>query len=163
MLSPQFSNIRRVQFDQRSPVQPVSEIQKSKKISKNHFKKKLRKGKYLQKKCYPLIFPLLGRPDSTRALQFNPFQKYKNLKKSQKSLFSIFFFGEKKIAKKNAFLLVFQYQEDAIQPELSSPARFRFQGGQYERDGRRTKEILVSYIGYQLTQGASCTYCDKVF
>ena len=53
---------------------------------------------------------------------------------------------------KNALLLVFQYEEDAIQPELSSPARFRFQGGSPERDGggRRTEEqqeILVSNIG----------------
>ena len=31
---------------------------------------------------------------------------------------------------KNAILLVFQlYKEDTIQPELSSPARFRIQGG----------------------------------
>ena len=37
MVSFLFSNIRRTQFDQSSPVQPVSEIQKS-------FKKKLKKS-----------------------------------------------------------------------------------------------------------------------
>ena len=31
--------------------------------------------------------------------------------------------------KKNAILLVFQYEENAIQPELSSPACFRIQRG----------------------------------
>ena len=60
-------------------------------------------------------------------------------------IFSFLFFRRKK--KKNAILLVFQYKEDAIRPELSSPARFRFQGGSPERDGR-TKEILVSNIGF---------------
>ena len=38
--------------------------------------------------------------------------------------------------KKIAILLVFQYQEDPIGPELSSPPRFRFQGGQHEPYGR---------------------------
>ena len=42
--------------------------------------------------------------------------------------------------KKNAIIIVFQYEEDAIGPELSSPARFRIQGGYPERDGRRTEE-----------------------
>ena len=37
MLSSQFSNIRRTPFNQSSPVQPVSEIRTSQKISKNHF------------------------------------------------------------------------------------------------------------------------------
>ena len=37
--------------------------------------------------------------------------------------------------------------EDAIRPELSSPARFRFQGGYPERDGGRSPEILVSNLG----------------
>ena len=82
LLSSQFSNIRRMRFDQSSPVQPVSEIQKSGKISKSQFKKK----------------------------------------------------ETKKIPEKNAILLVFQYQEDTIRPELSSPPRFRIQGGQPERD-----------------------------
>ena len=36
-----------------------------------------------------------------------------------------FFLAEKK----NAIFKVFQYSEDKIQPELSSPARFRIQGG----------------------------------
>ena len=33
------SNLRRTRFDQSSPVQPVSEIRKSQKISKHHLKK----------------------------------------------------------------------------------------------------------------------------
>ena len=45
---------------------------------------------------YPLCFPILGGCDSTRALQSSPFQKYANLKKSQK----ITFFKEKKIWRK---------------------------------------------------------------
>ena len=46
--------------------------------------------------------------------------------------------------------LSFEYKEDLIQPELSSPARFRFQEGTLSvTDGgrRRTMEILVSNIG----------------
>ena len=46
-------------------------------------KKSLKK----QKKCYPLSFPILGRCDSTRALQSSLVQKYKNLEKSQKITF----------------------------------------------------------------------------
>ena len=56
-------------------------------------------------------------------------QKSKNLKKSQKiskiHFFSIFFFFNFFLPKKNDILLVFQYQEDAIRPELSSLALFR--------------------------------------
>ena len=40
-----------------------------------------------KKKNFPLSFPILGGRDSTRALQSSPFQKYKNLKKSQKFTF----------------------------------------------------------------------------
>ena len=39
-----------------------------------------------EKKCFSLSFPILGGRDSTRALQSSPFQKYKNIKKYQKSL-----------------------------------------------------------------------------
>ena len=56
-----FFNIKWTQFDQSSLVQPVSEIQKSQKISKNHFKKndkneekKLQKQK--QKNAILLVF-----------------------------------------------------------------------------------------------------------
>ena len=53
----------------------------------------------------------------------------KNPEKSRKifkSHFFYFLFCSKKILqKKNASLLVFQYQEDAIRPELSSSSRFR--------------------------------------
>ena len=41
----------------------------------------------------------------------------------------------KKRRRKNAMTLVFQYKEDAIQPELCSPSRFRIQGWSPERDG----------------------------
>ena len=44
-------------------------------------------------KCYPLGFPIFGGRNSTRALQFSLFQKYENLKKSQK----IYFFSTKKL------------------------------------------------------------------
>ena len=70
------------------------------------------------------------------------FKKFKNLKKISKNIKKSLFF-----AKKNAILLVFQYYEDGIRPELSSPPRFRFQGGSPERtDEGRRKEILVSEI-----------------
>ena len=58
-------------------------------------------------------------------------------------IFLLIFFCQKR----NAILLVFQYYENAIQPELSSPARFRFQGRHYERDGQAEPENLVSVIG----------------
>ena len=45
---------------------------------------------------YPFSFPILGGRDSTRPLQSSPFQKYKNLKKSQKITY-FHFFLEKKI------------------------------------------------------------------
>ena len=37
--------------------------------------------------------------------------------------------SQKKRRKKMLYTLVFQYKEDAIRPELFSPARFRVQGG----------------------------------
>ena len=58
---------------------------------------------------------------------------------------NIFFLPEK-----NAILLVLPIEEISLRPELSSPACFIIQGGYPERDGGevRTKEILVSNIGY---------------
>ena len=61
------------------------------------------------KNCYPLIFPILGGRDLTRALQYSPFQKYKNLEKSQKSPFSYFLLKLSPERKKYAILLVLQY------------------------------------------------------
>ena len=98
-------------------VQKSKNLKKSQKISKIHFfsQKKFFWKKFPQKKKgYPLSFPILGGRDSTRALQSSPFQKYENLKKSQKFTFFLFFiffffkffFVEKK---KNAIILVFQY------------------------------------------------------
>ena len=78
------------------------------------------------------MLPILGGRDSTEVLQSSLFQKYKNLGKSEE---------EEKMPEKNAILLVLQYQEDAIRPELSGPARFRIQGGilSVTDEGRRTK------------------------
>ena len=42
---------------------------------------------------------------------------------------------QKKEEEKNANHFVFQYYDNAFQPELSSPARFRIQGGSSEPDG----------------------------
>ena len=41
---------------------------------------------------------------------------------------------------KNAIILVLPIEEISLRPELSSPARFRIQGGYPERDGERTKD-----------------------
>ena len=51
-----------------------------------------------------------------------------------------------------------------MRPELSSPARFRIQGGSPERDrgGQRTKEILVSNIGYPMCALDNCKICQKI-
>ena len=43
--------------------------------------------------------------------------------------------------KKNAILLVLPIEEISLRPELSSPARFRIQGGYPERDGRLEGQI----------------------
>ena len=78
-----FFNIRTIQFDQSSPVQPNPEkknVEKSQKISKNHFfchKKKLdaeRKKSRKQTKCHSLCFSRLWGHDWTRAFQSSPFQ-----------------------------------------------------------------------------------------
>ena len=68
----------------------------------------------------------------------------KKSKKSEKITFFIFtFFAEEK----NVILLVFQYLEDAIRPELSSPTCFRILGGTLslteEKDGRRKSSGLI--------------------
>ena len=77
-LSSYFSNIRRTRFDQSSPVQLVSEIQKTQKISKifffTFFSSSFFFKKKLKNKCYPLSFSILGWCNSTRALQSAPFQ-----------------------------------------------------------------------------------------
>ena len=71
-------------------------------------------------------------------------KKSENLEKSQK----IWKFwrrknvSPKKEEEKNAIPLVLPIEEISLRPELSSPARFRIQGGSPERDGagRRTKD-----------------------
>ena len=76
-------------------------------------------------------------------------KKSENLEKSQKiALKKIYenFEREKKFRpKKNAIPLVLPIEEISLRPELSSPPRFRIQGGSPERDTRT--EILVSNIG----------------
>ena len=47
------------------------------------------------------------------------------------------------LQKKNAIFLVFQYKEDGIRPELSSPSRFRIQGGYPERDTVAAAGVVV--------------------
>ena len=80
-------------------------------------------------------------------------KKSDNLKKPQKiSFFSTIFFVEEKKKncrkkEKNAILLVFQYYEDAIRPELSSLPRFGIQGGPLSVTKDERTEILVSNIG----------------
>ena len=70
-------------------------------------------------------------------------KKYENLKKSlffkKSENFENIFCSAK--PKKNAILLVLPIEDISLQPELSSPPRFRIQGGYPERDeGRRTKD-----------------------
>ena len=126
-------------------------VKKSKNPQKSQKKNKNKKNSFFfrgggivfcQKKCYPLSFPILVGIDLTRAFQSSPFQKYKNLRKSffSSSFFKIFFSEKKK--KKDPILLIFQYQEDTIRPEFSSPARFRIQGGSTSMTdgGQRTNE-----------------------
>ena len=61
-------------------------------------------------------------------------------KDKRKSLYLIclkmFVFSPTKI-KINAILFMLPFEEISLRPELSSPPRFRIQGGYPERDGRR--------------------------
>ena len=64
-----------MRFDQSSPVQPNSEkknLKKSLFLNKKYIFEE--KNKVHQKQCYTLSFSILGGPDSTRALQYSPFQ-----------------------------------------------------------------------------------------
>ena len=66
-------------------------------------------------------------------------KQLKNLKNFQKITFflkKIWKLWEKKISlpRKNAILLVLPIENISLQPELSSPANFRIQGGSPERD-----------------------------
>ena len=89
------------------------------------------------------------------------FKIQKNVEKSQKLYKKIK--EEKTICKKKyAILLVFQYQEDMILPEPSSPPRFRIQGGYPERYEIR-KEILVSNFGFYRYGFASTQCIDQKY
>ena len=103
---------------------------------------------------------------STGFDQSSPVQPISDLSQKKSPFFSSKIKNvEKKKKEKNAILLVFQYQEYGIRPELSSPARFRIQGGYPERDGgrrrRRTKEILVSNIGSVCALSFPRTYSNS--
>ena len=75
----------------------------------------------------------------------------KILKIIKKSLFSKKYDNFKLFFLQKKILLVFQYYEDAIQPELSSTYHFRIQGwgGYPERDEGQRTENLVSNFGYE--------------
>ena len=72
------------------------------------------------------------------------FKQSENLKKTKKK-------------KKNVFLLVFQYKEDTIRPELSSPALFRIQGGSPDRDragaAAGVVEVAGQYFSFLILDG----------
>ena len=57
-------------------------------------------SKIVKKSENPLSFIILGGRNSTRALQSNPFQKYKNLEKSLKNPFKKKFRKKKALPKK---------------------------------------------------------------
>ena len=64
----------------------------------------------------------------------------KNLQKSEKlkkKKLQIFFFL-------NPIILIFQHEDYAIWPKLSSPTRFRIQGGWSERYGEEEKEVRTN-------------------
>ena len=88
------------------------------------------------KKCFPLSFPILEGRNLTRALQSSPFQKYKNLEKSQKTLF----FREKKCEEKQirrekkCFPLSFPILGGCDSTRALQFSLFQNPGGSPERD-----------------------------
>ena len=103
-----------------------------KKKSKNTFTKKSKNNKIVKK------FPKI--------------QKFKYLTKVL--FFPINFFEEKKKKKcrgKKCYILVLPIEEISLWLELSSPPRFRIQGGYPEHGGGRRRldmDILVSNMGF---------------
>ena len=82
--------------------------------------------------CYPLSFPILGGHNLTRALKSSPFQKYKNLEKSQKTTLrkeKKNWKKKKKIAKETCYYLSFPILggRDLIRALQSTP--FQNPGG----------------------------------
>ena len=87
----------------------------------------------------------------------------KNHKKKKKNLRRKKIWPKKK--EKNAFLLVLPNEEIWLQPELSTPPRFRIQGGspeRYEQKEGRSTEILVSNIGLQSYTGPVQSYLEEI-
>ena len=76
-------NLSKIQKSMKNPTNKKSVYMvKNPKILKDlknsFFQQQTKIGFFLPtKKCYPLIFPILGGCDSIKALQSNPFQKYK--------------------------------------------------------------------------------------
>ena len=97
-----------------------------------------------------LCFPILGICNSTRALRFGLILRRKISKNLEKSL-KVTCFSKTKLflngKKKKKIILVLPIEEISLQPELSSPPRFRIEGRSPERFTRT--EILMSYIVYQ--------------
>ena len=58
-------------------------------------------------------------------------------------ILKLYLFAEEK---KNAILLVLPIEEISLRPELSSPARFRIQGGYPERDGGVAGGVAGQYF-----------------
>ena len=84
------------------------------------------------------------QPNTEKKNQKIPFL-FTNLKTLKIFLFSL--------KTKNAVILVLPIEKISLQPELSSPPRFRREGGYPERygrteDGGRRTEILLSNIGF---------------
>ena len=122
-----------------------SKIQKSWKNPKNT-KKNTKKNTNNTKNTKKFQISI-KKPKSKNCQKWSKNTKiWKNLKKSlffKKSENFEFIFCSPKKRKENAILLVLPIEEISLRPELSSPARFRIQGGSPERDGgagRRTNE-----------------------
>ena len=104
----------------------MKRIQKKKKIQKKN-KKSIKKNEKDWK-----MSKNFKKSDNLK--QFQKIQKNHIFSKNLKILKN-FFFAEKK---KNAILLVLPNEEISLRPELSSPPRFRIQGGYPERQDGRT-------------------------
>ena len=74
MLFSQFSNIRRMRFDQSSPVQPVSEIKKSQKISTSPFFQKKNFNFFCSPEKKKMLSSQFSNIRRTRFDQSSPFQ-----------------------------------------------------------------------------------------
>ena len=121
-------------------------LKKIQKISKQFQNPKIQKSKIQKKNIYIYIYIYIYikflKKKKNRQKKFKNGQK---IWKSQKIFFFLF------LPRKKSMLssLVFQFKEDAIQTELSSPARFKIQGGSTNLtdrgggEGRRKSLCLI--------------------